>query len=105
MFYSSQVIKNKETGEMVSYVKTVMNKDGKPYKIKVTLIDGSSKISNIDKWEEATIPKLQCCNLNCEKDATMISIDKNDCNNISYFCDEHIAEYQCEYYHNEPLYK
>jgi hypothetical protein len=51
MFYPSQVIKNKETNELASYAKTVLSVNGKPRMIKVVLIDGSSKVTNIDEWE------------------------------------------------------
>lgn len=51
MFYPSQIIKNKETGEVGSYIKTTMKKNDEDYMIKIMLISGNTKIQNIDKWE------------------------------------------------------
>lgn len=55
MFYPLQIIKNKETGILATFIKVVMKKDEEPWLIKVRFEDGNSTTSTINKWEEATL--------------------------------------------------
>lgn len=62
MFYPLQIIRDKETGRLGTFIKIVEKRNEEPWLIKVMLEDGNSTISTIGKWEEATLPekKYKC---------------------------------------------